>query len=157
MLPEIIIETEKLKPYINGWYKGNINSPKSPKDNSIIFYKYDKNLIFLTGIQHYNNENIINNYLIKIDNNINNISKDKLTKTELTGIEKFNKLLFIPYDYTIIPKCYSMDIHEKEILIMPIHDFEVDGNETIDEMKEMFRYYLSPIDWTRRPIDKECI
>lgn len=154
MLPEIIIKTDNLKPYKNGWYKGFIRFPKNEKNNSIIFWKEDEkqDLFFLTGIRHYDNDSTIDNYLNQINGNLQYFQKGKLTITELIRIENFSNLLFIPVEYTIISRYYPENIHNKQVQVMPIYKNEISGKETPSKMKELFRRNFSPIDWDRRRI-----
>jgi hypothetical protein len=75
MLPKTLIETEKLVPYKNGWYKGINNYPKDPKNNMGKYLKEDEetNLIYYTPIltakRNYS-EQTIDNYLTQIDKNL---------------------------------------------------------------------------------------
>jgi hypothetical protein len=157
MLPEILLKSG-LKPYKNGWYILFSNfPPEIEKKNSSNFYKEDEkqDIIYTTGvrdysIRQYNKNEIIDSYLLQIDKNIEYIQKYKLTKTELIGIGDFHNLLFIPFRFSIMPP----GTYAKMIQIMPVYDYEVSGNETPKEMKEMIKKYLLPIDWDRKPSPK---
>lgn len=151
MIPQEIID--KSKPLKNGWL---IEKFELPIAKFIYLYKHHTatDLIFVTGVKNYEKLDVLEKYVDEIDALLHKIDNKKLYIEDLNGIENFNQLLFIPYSFSIIPKYYPDDYHNKEIQVMPIYKNEIGGNESIKEMKNILTSYLSPVDWSRKPQPK---
>jgi len=152
MIPKEIIHNYSLKEFKNNWLIGEIQLPSRTITH---FMKEDEtsNFVFSTTIQNFYDIEIFAIYLNLIDEIIERKELDfkQLNRLEFKKINSFENIIFAPFEFTLTPNSYIDGFDERLIKIFPTYCFEMNGTESKDEVKSIFKNILNYTDWNREP------